>query len=271
VTNLFLLTLSGLPSVAVRIHDTFSVGVGGVLTYGFMNYKVSVPLPGPLGEGEVDFDKIHDFDAGVTVSALWEPRTDTRVGLLWTQELDLNLSGDIRNDAGAQANITTRVPYVQSVRASLVHELSPTLWLGASFRWEDWSEFENQFVSINEGAIDTQINRGWRDTYGGAIGGGWRFAERWTLLSGVGYDSSPVGSSDRTADMPVDRQVRFGLGFQYHKSEHTTIGGTFSYANLGPAKIESSTLRGDYDRNQLFSVAFYVNWGKLPWSGKGSI
>ena len=34
VTNLFLLTLSALPSVAVRVHDTFSVGVGGTLTSG---------------------------------------------------------------------------------------------------------------------------------------------------------------------------------------------------------------------------------------------
>ena len=48
------------------------------------------------------------------------------------------------------------------------------------------------------------------------------------------------------------------------------LGGNFSYANLGPAKIRSQTLSGEYDRNQLFSFSFYVNWGKLPWSGRGS-
>lgn len=72
VTNLFLLTLSALPSVAVRVHDTFSVAVGGTLTYGRMTYKVAVPLPGPSGsEGRIKFDKIDDFAAGLTVSALW--------------------------------------------------------------------------------------------------------------------------------------------------------------------------------------------------------
>lgn len=266
VTNLFLLTLTGMPSLALRIHDTFSVSVGAVLTYGLMNYKVGVPLPGPGGnEGRIEFEKLTDFAAGANVSALWEPTEGTRVGLLWTQQIDLNLSGKILNQRGASAALSTRIPYVQSVRASLVQELGPKLWLGASFRWEDWSEFENQFVSI--GGFTGQINRGWSDTFGGALGGRWQFADRWALLSGVGFDSSPVGSGHRTADMPVDRQIRFGLGTQYAWSENTTVGANFSYANLGPAKIQSSTLRGDYDRNQLFSIAFYVNWGKLPWSG----
>ena len=270
VDNLFLLTLSVMPSLAFRVHDTFSVAVGGVLTYGLMNYKVAVPLPGPGGnEGRVKFDKLTDFAAGLTVSALWEPTESTRVGVLWTQQIDLNLSGDIVNDRGASTRLSTRLPYVQSVRTSLVHEFGPKFWLGASFRWEDWSEFENQFVSI--AGFTSQINRGWGDTYGGALGGRWQFSDRWALLSGVGYDSSPVGAGHRTADMPVDRQIRFGLGTQYAWSENTTVGATFSYANLGRAKIQSSTLRGDYDRNQLFSVAFYVNWGKLPWSGKLSL
>jgi hypothetical protein len=67
--------------------------------------------------------------------------------------------------------------------------------------------------------------------------------------------------------MPVDRQVRFGVGTQYAWSPTTKVGANFSYAALGPARIDSSTLTGDYKRNQLFSVSFYVNWGELPWSG----
>jgi long-chain fatty acid transport protein len=265
VQDLFLLTFTGMPSLAVRIHETFSLAVGANLTYGLLNYDVAVPLLGP-NEGRIKFDDLNDFAAGATVSALWEPAAHTRVGLMWSQQVDLKLSGKIRNDRGADANLDTEIPYVQSVRASLVHELNPKLWLGASFRWEDWSQYEDQFVSIS--GFTSQIHRGWGDTYGGALGGRWQFADRWALLTGVGYDSSPVGASDRTADMPVDRQIRFSLGAQYGWSDDTTVGANFGYANLGPARIDSETLKGDYDRNQLFTIAFYVNWGKLPWSGK---
>jgi hypothetical protein len=59
-----------------------------------------------------------------------------------------------------------------------------------------------------------------------------------------------------------------GVGAQWLWKEHRTVGLDFSYANLGPARINSSTLRGEYDRNNLFSVAVYLSWGKLPWSEK---
>jgi len=225
-----------------------------------------VPLPGPLpGEGQVEFDKIDDFAAGATVSALWEPTDRTRVGVIWTQQLDLNLSGDVKlNGLGASANIVTNIPFPQAVRAGVVHEVTPKLWVAGNFRWENWSSFEKQWVTVSD--FKTQLDRGWGDTYGGSLGARWQFKDRWALLTGVGYDSSPVSASDRTADMPVDRQIRVGIGGQYLWGEHRTVGLNFSYANLGPAKIRSETLLGDYDRNQLFSVSLYIGWKKLPWS-----
>lgn len=268
VQKLGLITLTGLPSVSVRVHEKFSVGLGATLTYGLMNYEVAVPLPGPgMNEGRVEFDKIDDFAAGATVSVLWEPTKRTRVGAIWTQEVDLDLSGDLKlKGLGASANVVTKIPFAQAVRASLVHEVTPKLWIGGNFRWEQWSALRSQFVTVN--GFKTQIDRGWDDTYGGSLGLRWQFADRWAVLTGVGYDSSPVEASFRTADLPVDRQVRVGIGGQFLWTDTRTVGLNFSYANLGPAKIRSETLRGDYDRNQLFSVSFYVDWKKLPWSSR---
>jgi long-chain fatty acid transport protein len=184
---------------------------------------------------------------------------------MWSQEVDLDLSGNVKfKGTGATANIVTKIPYAQAVRLSLLHEVTPHLWLAGNFRWEDWSSFEKQWVTVED--FKTQINRGWDDTFGGSLGGRWQFADRWALLAGVGYDSSPVTASDRTADMPVDRQVRVGIGAQYRWGESRNVGLNFSYANLGPAKIRSETLTGSYDDNQLFSVTLYLGFAKLPWS-----
>jgi long-chain fatty acid transport protein len=264
VQKLGLITLSGAPSVAVRIHERFSLAAGAILMYGRMHYDVAVPIPGP-NDGQIEFDGIDDFGAGATVSALWEPSERTRVGAIWTQEIELDLSGDVNLvGLGATTNVTTRLPFAQSARASVVHELSPRLWVGASFRWEQWSSLEKQWVTVS--GFKTQLDRGWDDTYGGALGGRWQLTDDWALLAGVGYDSSPVDASDRTADLPVDRQIRVGIGGQYRWTDHRTVGVSFSYANLGPAKIRSETLRGEYENNQLFSLAFYIDWSVLPWS-----
>jgi long-chain fatty acid transport protein len=268
VQELSLLTLSALPSLAVRLHETFSVGAGANLMYGQMDYKLAVPLPPfpPLGaEGRVKFDELDDFEAGATVSALWEPTKRTRLGVLWQQELNLDLSGDIKlSGVGASANIKTKIPFAEAVRVSLVHELTPDLWLAANFRWEDWSSFSKQFVNVD--GFKTQIDRGWDDTFGGSVGLRYQLAERWAVLGGFGYDSSPVNTRHRTADMPVDEQIRVTAGVQYGWGETRTLGANFSYANLGDAKIRSETLAGSYDSNNLFSFSLYFSFDRLPWS-----
>jgi long-chain fatty acid transport protein len=264
VQKLGLITLSALPSVAVRVHDTFSVGVGGNLMYGRMSYDLGIPLPGP-GEGRVEMEGIDDFEPGLTVSALWEPTPRTRVGMIWIQELDLDLDGDIDfKGLGASANIVTQIPFAQLIHVGLVHEFTPRLALGATFRWEDWSSLEDQFVTV--AGFKTALDRGWDDTFGGSLGLRYQLNDRWILRGGLGYDSSPVSKSDRTADVPVDRQIRVGIGAQYAWREHTTLAASFSYANLGPAKIRSETLRGRYQSNNLFSLAVSVSFDRLPWS-----
>ena len=266
VTELSLFTLSVIPSVAVRLHETFSIGVGANLMYGRMDYKIR-PNNALNPDLQVNFDWIDDFEAAPTVSALWEPRNDTRVGMIWADELELGLSGSVKiknTMAGdPSVGIKTKIPFVQSVHTSVVHEFTEDLFVGAQLRWEDWSEFGTQFVAL--GGQDTPgLKRNWKDTWGGSLGIRYRIDERWAVLTGFGYDSTPVRNKDRTADMPMDRQWRLAIGAQRTLGKKTA-GLNFSYANLGEAKIRQDDLRGSYDDNQLFSVTLYLTFDSLPW------
>ena len=80
-------------------------------------------------------------------------------------------------------------------------------------------------------------------------------------MTGFAYDSSPVDSKDRTADMPVDRQLRYAVGTQYQWNERLNLGGSFVYLDAGKAKINNNrTLKGDYKRNDLFFFALNAGW-----------
>jgi opacity protein-like surface antigen len=58
--------------------------------------------------------------------------------------------------------------------------------------------------------------------------------------------------------MPIDRQIRIGLGAQHQLSETMTVGGSVVYADLGDARIsDPNTLTGNYDTNR--AVFFAVN------------
>ena len=106
-----------------------------------------------------------------------------------------------------------------------------------------------------------KIPRNWEDTYHLSIGAHYRPAQDWLLQAGFTYDSSPVASVDRTADMPIDRQLRFAIGARHRLSERLTLGGVVEYADLGSARInDSATLKGEYETNRAIFVALNLEW-----------
>jgi long-subunit fatty acid transport protein len=60
--------------------------------------------------------------------------------------------------------------------------------------------------------------------------------------------------------MPVDQQIRYAVGADYKWSETLTVGAAFVYADLGKSKIKSSTLSGEYDDFDIYTLGVYANW-----------
>ena len=92
----------------------------------------------------------------------------------------------------------------------------------------------------------------------------YRVSDPWLVRFGVNYDTSPTRAEDRTADLPVDRQLRFGAGFQNKRSDLFSYGIELVYADLGDAEIDSSGVLGDlvgsYESNAYFAAAFNLEW-----------
>ena len=193
----------------------------------------------------------------------------TRFGVIYQSEIEPDLDGDIKiTPIGASANIDTRIPFVQAVRASAYHDLTDRVTLLASAGWEDWSSLKNQFVSIG-GVGSGRINRGWNDTWYVASGVRYTLNDRWMVQTGLRYDSSPVNENHRTADLPSDQQFRFGFGFQHQWRDNINVGANLTYANYGENAINSANLNGRYRRNDLFFFGMNISWSGLWGSGQG--
>ena len=73
----------------------------------------------------------------------------------------------------------------------------------------------------------------------------------------------PFITTNRTPDMPMDRQIRYAMGVQYKCSERLPTGAQFVYADYGKAKkakIDNDLLKGDYKRNDLFFFDLNAIW-----------
>jgi long-chain fatty acid transport protein len=252
------LTLAGIsPTVAYRVTDWLSIGGGPVLVYGTLDYELAVPPP--AGTGRVDIEDADDIDVAGMVGAVIDLSDRTRIGIVYQSESELELEGNTTVDPpGASFSSTLQLVFPQKANIGIYHDIDEQFAVLGSIRWEDWSSFDEIPVSTEQGS--NAIPRNWRDTYGISLGLHYKPIESLLLQAGFGYDTSPVSDGNRTADMPVDRQIRYAIGAQYSISDRATIGGSVVYVDLGDADIDAATISGSYENNQVIFAAMNFGW-----------
>jgi long-chain fatty acid transport protein len=259
-TKVKLITVTAAPSLAYQLLDWLSVGAQLQVSYGRLDpLKLKAPNPAQSSI-KIDGD---DFVVRYSMGTLIEFSERTRVGIKYQSKNEFKFGGDLKVSGGmlggTQFSSDTTIRFPQMVEGSLYHEINDQFAVLATANWEDWSDFGNVPIST---AMGTQkIPRNWRDTFKLAGGVHYRVTPLWLLQAGFAYDSRPVGETDRTADMPMDRQFRYAVGAQHQYSEALSLGMAFEYLDMGKARINNSTqLIGKYKRNDLFFISFNGNF-----------
>ncbi|CAA0104910.1 Long-chain fatty acid transport protein [Halioglobus japonicus] len=265
--SLTLLALS--PTVAYQVTEKLSLGVSAQFVYADLELDMAVPRLDPAlqdGKGSLDGD---DYKTAFALGVLYEMSDVTRFGLFYQSEVDVKFDGDLKvaipadNAVGAaigarSAATDTSMNFAQYARFS-VHQVMDERWsVDFTVGWDNWSAMDNVLVSTQYGAagIPTQ----WRDTYHYAWGAQYKLNENWDLTGGVAYDTNPVDSEYRNAQLPVDRQIRYAGGAQYSLKDSLTIGGYLMYMDLGSSRITAQRFGGDFEHNDALQLAVNATW-----------
>jgi long-chain fatty acid transport protein len=258
-TDVEIVVLTLAPTVAYQVTDDLSIGVAAQIYYGSLDFEVAIPSIAPgadNGKGELD-----GTDTGVAyaLGAVYEFGDHTRIGINYQSEIELDFDGKLKVPANSvSADSNTELPLAQLVRLSLHHSLDEKIGLDFTVGWDDWSTLDAVFVSVpSRGA---SLEKNWEDTYHYAAGFQYAATLQWDITAGVAYDSSPVSSKDRTADLPVDRQIRYNVGARYKLRDNLDLGGYANYTDLGSAKIKNDFWSGKYSSNSVVELGVYANW-----------
>ncbi len=144
----------------------------------------------------------------------------------------------------------------------LAYDVTDRLTLMVDLDYEEWSEFSNNYISIQDGRITTTVERNWEDTWHAGVAMVYKMDGSY-ITSGLAYDSSPVDDEDRTADLPVDEQVKFGMAyFQEGKGKLYGIG--ISAIWLGDNEIDQVAqgvrFKGEFDTSYLFTIGVTLRY-----------
>lgn len=254
-----------MPVVGYKLTDQLSVGIGLPIMYTTLELKLAVPRGPGIDDGRAKLDG-DDVVVALNLSASYEYDEYTRIGVMYNSEFEAEYGGDISRSGGIKTSADTELNFAAKVRVSLSHDITDSTTGHMSWGWEDWSTMSDVVISTeNAGA---SLPRNWEDTYHYAVGVTHTLSDAWRVNAGVAYDTNPVDKTDRTADLPIDRQIRYAFGVEHTPSQGPSIAGSLVYADYGSSAIESDGLgggdftgfSGDYSDNDIFIFSISASW-----------
>lgn len=256
-----ILTFDLNPNFAFKLSEKFSVGFGASIQYAQADLKIRKALKegAPLtAESEIDADSIA---WGWNVGMMWSPTENFRVGVSYRSKIKHDAEGDFTLDrpqiAGNDIPISSitdpTAQYVLNTQsfdgyatvtapawamASVAWDVNDLVSLYGTFRWTDWSSFDELDITTNVPGVGGNIKNKWRDTYLGSLGMDLRLTDWWTLRGGIAYESSPIANPKyRTAIIPDADRWWFA------------IGSSFKWSDNFQTDISFAHLHGVHERN----------------------
>lgn len=263
------LTGAGLTaSYGYKINDEVSIGAGVTGVYTIFEQDIAINRPAALPDGEVSLEDLDGWDPQFTLGLTWRLNKKALLGFVYRSKAEIELDGKLKTKNlsappftlldGQDITLEFDAPEVFEVGLRYELDASTTLFLEADI--ERFSQFDENFLTINSLGQTVVLDRDWEDT--------WRISaailkrkEKDLYTFGIGYDSSPVDDEDRTFDLPVDEQLRLAFAWGREIDADSRWGLTSEYIWLGDNKIDQTAqgvrAKGDFDAYMLIIGANY--------------
>jgi len=267
-------TLDINPSVAYKINDQWSVGVGvsiqeakadlsNAIDYGTALVAGGLAPPSASqnldGKAEVDGD---DWGVGANVGLIFEPLAGTRLGVHYRSKIDHTLEGDANFYTPAAAagfaqaaglintSATAEVSLPETVSISAYHAFNQHWAILADATWTKWSRLEELRIKFGSGANDNVVTLDWEDTWRFSLGGIFKPTDPLELRAGVAFDESPIPNDERrTPRIPGADRIWLTLGGGYQFTQLIRLDLAYAHLFVDDPKINKTatgedTLRG---------------------------
>jgi long-chain fatty acid transport protein len=229
-------TYNATPSIAYRINDWVSVGVGVQLQY------AKAELVSGLGMtvGNDLTLRGRGWGFGFTAGATITPTPTTIIGIGWRSAIDQDIQGTMLLPAGlpnstpGSIEATLKLPDIVSL--GIRQAVGPQWTLLGTVEWSNWSRIGTTTINQLNGAPATVVGSAvplpfqYDDGWFFSAGAEYRWTERLTIRGGVGYEISPITDQVRTPRLPDNDRFWASIGASWNLNKAIRI--DFAYTHL---------------------------------------
>lgn len=256
------------PAIAYKIHELVSIGLGSSWNYLVVGQtrKVALQVPNTICDGstenpqcDVQFEATtkdktaFTWNASTTIESpnhkwAWAVMYQPKIKVDAVGSLHADFTGNFFYDNGIVLSQTTEdkevnlVAYMPKIiRTGILFRPSEFLELELSGVYEGWKTLQslditnvNMKIDLNDFFGDTTITDDislpthFNDSWSLRFGGEYRKSDRWTMRSGVMYETTGLQNEYMNPGLVDRNKFGLGMGASWHANEKWTIdGGAF--------------------------------------------
>ena len=251
------------PTLAYKVSDNFSVGVGARMVYTKGVVRSDATDAGTPLSRDMEGD---DISFGYNIALHYKPTDDINLAATYRSNVSLKPEGDAT--LGYMGSYNT-------YGASVEIPLPAALVLAASKTWGDltvelnyertyWSKYKDLDFNYDQDIgplapyFDAPKPKNWKDTDAFRIGATYKVNEKLTAMAGFAIDETPAPDATLGFELPDSDSKIYTLGVKYKMSDALTVGAAFLYLDKDARTLEPGANTND---------AVLVNGGKLTGSG----
>lgn len=258
------------PSIAYKINEMWSVGVGFQIQYATARQTARFPGP-PItpfagGVGITDAD---GWGFGMTAGVTFKPAKGTQIGLGWRSFVDQRVEGTTVFGPFTSTNSKGTLHLPNRINLSVRQTVTEKLDILGSIEWQNWGRIGHAALSNPANAALSVLPFGYSDGWFFSLGSEYKATDALTLRAGIGYEISPVRDAVRRYSLPDNDRLWLSTGFSYEVSQRFTLNASYSYLHIKKAPITQSlgalTLTGNSKADaHLLSFGLTSKWGEPP-------
>lgn len=250
LTRIYTKTITLTPSLAMKVNDYLSLGVGPDFEYFSVSSRTNVRTQGLPGTGiGTAGDSIQRFSAdswnyGAHIGFLYQFNEATRIGLNYRTQVIMDLDGysDFGLNGGGHFEtnkFSIKVPMPPSTALSIYHDINPQWGVMGTIIYDQWS-IVNDYHAKNivqpptptnpAGMLtDVILQQNMRNAFDFSAGAHYKINDQWMLRGSLKYEETPTVSQFRYVYFPDGDKLGVNVGAHYQVNKQLALDALYAH------------------------------------------